>query len=376
MSKEMNLKSKLYQDLVVERIRDVDLGKGNTYPLVVELDPTAACDLACPGCISEDIIAAGGRFKEDRLLELGKEFIECGVKAVILIGGGEPLAHKKIGEFIELMGTNDVHIGITTNGSFIDRHIDAISEYSKWTRVSMDAATDKVFSILRPTKGGTKSKFDKIVSNMRLLAALKKGKLGFSFLIQTPADGGGVISNIHEIYDAALLARDIGCDYFEVKPTYQWREGIDHALMKHQKSFMDVARAEISRLDELETETFKVMYAINLKYALDSVEVDQPKDYKVCPSTHLRTTVTPGGVYVCPYWRGKEHMRVGDANNTNFRDVMQGQLRREVMERLDPSKDCNFHCLRHETNTTFLNIKNKLDAGTKIARVSEFDRFI
>jgi MoaA/NifB/PqqE/SkfB family radical SAM enzyme len=371
----MNLKNKLYQNRVVERIENTDWARGNSSPLVVELDPTAACDLACPGCISEDLVALGNRFDGDRLLELGREFIDCGVKAVILIGGGEPLAHKKIGEFIELMGLNDVHIGITTNGSFIDRHIEVISEYSKWTRVSMDAATDKVFSILRPTKGG-KSKFDKIVSNMRLLARSKKGKLGYSFLIQTPADGFGIVSNIHEIYEAALLARDIGCDYFEVKPTYQFRNGIVHALMKHPKGLMQEAANEISRLDALETDTFKILHAINLKYSLEGVEASQPKDYKVCPSTHLRTTVTPTGVFVCPYWRGKDHMLVGDVNNQSFSEVWNGKLRQEVMGRLDASRDCNFHCLRHETNMTAIDIKNKLDAGVEIVRVDEFDRFI
>ena len=73
---------------------------------------------------------------------------------------------------ISLLGENDVHIGITTNGSFIDRFIEPISEYSKWTRVSMDAATDGMFTIVRPTKGG-KSKFQKIVDNMRMLAKTK-----------------------------------------------------------------------------------------------------------------------------------------------------------------------------------------------------------
>jgi len=371
----MNLKNKLYQSRVVERIENTDWEKGNTAPLVVELDPTAACDLACPGCISEDLVALGNRFTDERLLELGREFVDCGVKAVILIGGGEPLAHKKIGDFIELMGRNDIHVGITTNGTFIDRHIEAISKYSKWTRVSMDAATDKVFSILRPTKNG-KSKFDKIVANMRLLARSKKGKLGYSFLIQTPADGFGIVSNIHEIYDAALLARDIGCDYFEVKPTYQFRNGVAHALMKHPRNLMEAASNEIDRLDELETEDFKIMYAINLKYSLEGVEVGQPKDYKVCPSTHLRTTVTPTGVFVCPYWRGKDQMLVGDVTRQSFREVWEGKLRQDVMGRLDASKDCKFHCLRHETNTTATGIKSKLNAGVEIVRVDEFDRFI
>ena len=134
MYKEMNLTAKLYQNFVVERIEDVDWFKGSNAPLVIELDPTAACDLACPGCISEDLVAFGNRFSESRLMELGREFIDCGVKAVILIGGGEPLVHKKIGDFIELMGTNNIHIGITTNGTLIDRYIDVISTYSQWTR--------------------------------------------------------------------------------------------------------------------------------------------------------------------------------------------------------------------------------------------------
>jgi MoaA/NifB/PqqE/SkfB family radical SAM enzyme len=377
MSKVMNLTDKLYQSKVIERIAQTDWAVGNQSPLVVELDPTAACDLACPGCISEDLVALGNRFTDERLLELGREFIECGVKAIILIGGGEPLAHRRIGEFIELMGQNDVHIGITTNGSFIDRHLGPISQYSKWTRVSMDAASDRMFSMLRPTKGkGAKSKFERIINNMRLLAGVKRGKLGYSFLIQTPADGAGIESNIGEIYDAAFLARDIGCDYFEVKPTYQFREGAAHALMKHPKELMQAAAVEVARLDELENDDFKILRAINLKYSLDGVDKDQPKDYKTCPSTHLRTTVTPTGVFVCPYWRGKARMQIGDVTHQSFREVWGGDQRQQVMERLDPSQDCNFHCLRHDTNEEVISIRQRLDAGLDVVPVEEFDRFI
>ncbi len=373
----MNLRSKLYQTPVLERIAGTDWVAGNSSPFVVELDPTAACDLACPGCISEDLIALGNRFTDQRLMEIGHEFIAAGVRAVILIGGGEPLAHRKVGEFITLMGENDIHIGITTNGTFIDRHMDAISKYSQWTRVSMDAATEGMYSILRPTKGaGAKNKFARVVANMRGLARSKKGMLGYSFLIQTAADGLGVVNNIGEIYDAARLARDIGCDYFEVKPTYQFREGVAHALMKHSEADRQRAAAEVARLDDLETSGFRVVQAINLRHSLAGVDAGQPKEYKECPSTHLRTTVTPTGVFVCPYWRGKEHMRVGDVTSQSFEDVWQGPLRRQVMDRLDTRRDCGFHCLRHDTNMVALDIKRRVDAGEVVAGVGEFDRFI
>lgn len=376
MSSTMNLKSKLYQPSVLERIEETDWKGGNRAPFVVELDPTAACDLACPGCISEDLIALGNRFSDDRLMSLGQEFIDAGVKAVILIGGGEPLAHRKIGEFIRLMGRNDVHIGITTNGSFIDRHLHDIAEYSQWTRVSMDAATDKMFSILRPTKSGNGNKFSKIIDNMRRLADIKQGKLGYSFLIQTPADGIGIETNVDEIYDAAVLARNIGCDYFEVKPSYNWRGGIAHSLMRHERPYMDAAIKEIAKLDALETGSFKIIKAINLKYSLEGVENDQPKHYKECPSTHLRTTVTPTGVFVCPYWRGKEHMKVGDVNKESFTEVWRSNQRESVMGQLDVSRDCGFHCLRNDTNLEAIEIKKKLQHGATLVDVEEFDRFI
>ena len=372
----MNLTKKLNQEFVLKKIKETDWKTGNSGPLVIELDPTAVCDLACPGCISEDIISEGGSFSKERLMSLGEEFIECGVKAIILIGGGEPLAHPKTGEFISLMGENDVHIGITTNGSFIDRFINPISEYSYWTRVSMDAATEGTFSILRPTKGG-KSKFPKIINNMRMLAEKKKGTLGFSYLILTEADGPTVVSNIHEIYDAAVLAKDIGCDYFEVKPTYQWRDGADHALMKHDQQLMAEAKVQIASLNELEDEKFKILKAITLEYSLNGSDVEQKKEYKKCPSTHLRTTVTPKGVYVCPYWRGKDHMRIGDLNEVKFSDMWNGNVRKRVMDRLDISVDCaSIHCLRHETNLSAFDIKNIMENNEIISSIDEFDRFI
>ncbi len=375
MSAIMDLDSKLYQSTVVDRIAKTEWGGQNSGPLVVELDPTAACDLACPGCISEDIIAVGGRFSNTRLMELGEEFIEAGVNAVILIGGGEPLTHPKIGEFISFMGERDIHIGITTNGTLIHRHLQPIARYSKWTRVSMDAASAGLFNILRPAKN-KKNRYRQIINNMRMLADAKHGKLGFSYLIQTEADGPGIVSNIHEIYDAAVLAKDIGCDYFEVKPTYQFRENVPHALVKHDPEKMEEAKRQIERLDELETADFKILLAINLKYSLTGVDSDQPKAYKFCPSTHLRTTVTPLGVYVCPYWRGKKDMCIGDVNENNFSDVWQGGRRQAVMNRLDAGKDCNFHCLRHETNQTCADIKNQLQQGITVKTVEEFDRFI
>ncbi len=371
----MNLTHKLHQQFVLEKIRETNWREGTSNPLVVELDTTEACDLACPGCISQDIMKTKNRFSNERLMQMGEEFYTAGVKAVVLIGGGEPLAHPAIGGFMEYLGVHDIHIGITTNGTFIRKHLDIIARYSSWTRVSVDVATDKLFSKLRPAKKGG-SKFDYIIGNMKMLAEIKTGKLGFSYLIQTENDGPGIESNTHEIFQAAELARDIGCDYFEVKPSYQFRNNVAHALMQHDAEKMDEARSQIDQLDVLETDTFKIMKAINLEYSLKGIQQDQPKDYKKCPATELRTLICPSGAFVCPYWRGKDDMRIGELHNTSFSEMWHSEKRKETMAYLDPGKHCNFHCLRHDSNLEVIKLSNSVEDFESISVVDEFDRFI
>lgn len=373
--RKMNIITKLHQDFVVEKITNTDWEKGSDAPLIIELDTTEACDMACPGCVSEEIMEAGRKFSSLRLMQLGEEFKEIGVKGVVLIGGGEPLAHPAIGQFMQYLGENDISIGITTNGSFIHKYMDIIAQYSSWTRISMDAATNEMFEKLRPTKGGG-SKFDLIVQSMRELAKIKTGKLGFSFLIRTEVEGVNIPSNIHEIYDAAVLARDIGCDYFEVKPSYQYKNNAVHSLVKHDKKRMEEARKEIDRLEDLVTDSFKIIKAITLDASLDGADYDQPKEYKMCPATELRTLVTPSGVYVCPYWRGKDQFRVGNAITTSMNTLWHSQQRKEVQNFLDASKHCPFHCLRHESNLEVYKIIDELKQGNKIQTIDEFDRFI
>ena len=371
MSQKMNIITKLRQPFVLDRLGSKE--EFERGPLVVEWDTTEVCNLACPGCISEDLVAGSNSFTTERLLGIAQELVNIGTKAVVLIGGGEPLAHPAAGALIRFLGEHDIRVGITTNGYFIPRYMDEIAKYSSWTRVSMDAATSEMFVKLRPGKDG-KSKFDYIVQAMRDLAKVKKGNLGFSYLIRTEADGFGLPSNIHEIYDAALLARDIGCDYFEVKPSYAYTGGKDHALVKHSPERMAEAKHEVARLEGLDTDTFKVIRAITLEASLNCVDVPQEKDYHFCPAAHLRTLICPSGVFVCPYWRGKERFRIGDAQTESIADIWHGERRAGIMKELDPIKKCQFHCLRNETNQEIIRLMGM--KREEIEEVPEYDRFI
>ena len=383
----MNLVSKLYQKSVIKKIHSSNFSEGTSSPFVVELDPTTVCDLACPGCISGDLLNQKNTedrgFSVEKLNSLCDEFIEMGVRAVILIGGGEPLAHPSTIKIIEKLGKNKIDIGLTTNGTLMGRYLDIISKYVSWTRVSVDAGTDEMFLKLRPTRNN-KSKFNIVIENMRNLAKIKKGKLGYSFLIRTKADGmienpagkelGLVeVTNINEILKAAKLAKEIGCDYFELKPSYD----DDHQLVLHSKEDMDLAKSELAKARLIESTNFKILESIMLESSLNRENIgQQDKNYKSCLSAEMRTLVTPSGCYVCPYFRGSDDKKIGDARYSNFKDIW-NQSRKSVTEKLDPSVDCkNLHCIRHKTNQELSRIINGKRTDIDDLIRDDYDLFI
>ena len=119
--KALSLSDKVLQSTFLDRFEEF-LDKGESRPWVIELDPTTACNLACHGCISASLLNQGG-FKRDRIKEMAKEFKELGVKAVVLIGGGEPMAHPEFGTIVDYFYENDIHVGVTSNGTLINKSV-------------------------------------------------------------------------------------------------------------------------------------------------------------------------------------------------------------------------------------------------------------
>jgi len=381
ISKTLDLKSKLSQISVINYLKEIDWNKGSRAPFVVELDPTSLCNLACPDCISGELLNKD-QIPSERLLRLVDEIIDAGVRSVILIGGGEPMMHPAAGEVIRKLGEAKVKIGITTNGLFLKKHLEVTSEYASWVRVSMDAGSSETFNRIRPSKVG-KSLFDSAIKNMELFAKYKKGRLGYSFMIFNqgnygfngiPIVAGGldkvahIKTNVHEIYEAAILSKNIGCDYFEVKPMYD----VNHFAVLQPEIVTSVVDEQLIRARTLNTDTFKVLEATKLWASLHGESNLEPKEYRRCISAQTRTLITSSGVYVCPYFRGAEHKNLGKIQDMNFKELWNGPIRKAVIDKLDPSKDCPMHCIRNDSH---LVMESWLKGGYPLP-CEDFDLFI
>jgi MoaA/NifB/PqqE/SkfB family radical SAM enzyme len=344
-TEHFNLKMKIEQHSVRRQLADVQDGEPASAPYVVEIDPTTACNLQCPECISGGLLNKGS-LDGDVLAETIDSLASMGTKAVIFIGGGEPMAHPRFSDLVRRAHRGGIKVGITTNGTLIDRHLAAVAECAAWTRVSVDAGTPSTFSFFRPSRGDRFS-FTALVDQMTRLAKVRTGVLGYSFLLLRRGDR----DNIADMVTAATIARDIGCDYIEFKPSME----MDHSLSGWSADHRTAIAESLKLSKELETSTFKVLVPASFLHVMDgTTETEQPKDYHWCPATHYRTVVTPSGCYVCPYHRGQTEFKYADLRTKSFREIWGSSEHRKVLAKIDPAENCRFHCIRHEQNTRFL----------------------
>jgi MoaA/NifB/PqqE/SkfB family radical SAM enzyme len=375
-SNVLSLVPKLYQSELFSRIKSKSFGLDPSQiygPEVVEFDPTTACNLGCPECISGKLLGAGG-FSRESIQSILDSFVKLGVKAVVLIGGGEPLMHPMTEEIINFLHKNDIHIGITTNGLFIEQYLETIAHKVNWLRVSVDAANCETFGRVRPDKKG-KSQFSELIRQMKLLGShsSRECTFGYSMLILTRFSDLGEVefTNATEIYEAAKLAKALGCDYFEVKPSFDDA----HFHVRQPSDLMAIAKVQLQQaIDDLSCETFSILTATNLFEILDCKPTEQPKSYNFCPVTNLRTLISPSGVFPCPYFRGDVTRSYGNPNHTSLVDIWESPQRKEVQDRLNPSRDCKFHCIRHKTNLELFKLGQGLEVN-EADLANDYNRF-
>ncbi len=355
--KQLNFVDKLLNPKVRQKVEEYVKNKSTNGPVIVEFDPTSNCNFACPECISADLLNKG-QITPKRVYELIDEFHMSGVKGIIFIGGGEPLAHSDMPRPIVYTRELGMAVGLTTNGSLINRHINAIAENVNWTRVSLDAGTQSTHNLFRPSK--IKESFLKIIESMAQLAKIKTGVLGYSFLlIERQLPSGDIVSNYNEIFTAAKIAKEIGCDYFEFKPMVDEKHNLIPLSENNKRFFLD----EIPKLLELNSNNFSIIYPNSFDHLMQSAIVNQPKDYHSCPTLELRTVVTPSGIYPCPYKRG---MKIIGDSSENFTQFWASKERKNMIKNIDPSRDCPFYCIRHETNVVLISLKDAFSRGVDL----------
>jgi len=189
-------------------------------PISLYIDPSFACNLHCPHCVSEMLREQGLSKKNMRPDHIHKILEQYGVYLVrvTLALWGEPLLNKRFAEIVRLLKDYGIFCETSTNLSvpLTDQAIDEIiSSGLDEIRLSIDGATQETYARYRV--GGN---LDLVLNNVRRLVAAKnrldlvRPKLRWQYLLFP--------WNKQEKEAAERLAQECGVDEFYCFPGDLW----------------------------------------------------------------------------------------------------------------------------------------------------------
>ena len=184
------------------------------FPLVLELEPLFACNLACTGCgkIQHPHTVLKQRMAVTDALAAVEE---CGAP-VVAIAGGEPLMHPEIDEIVRRLVARKKFVLLCTNGLLMDKKIDRFSPSPYFTFVvHVDGLRERHDHVTDRT--GT---FDDAMAAIRLAQqrGFSVGTNSTFFTEDSPQDVIDVLDHLNDVMHV---------DQMQISPAYAYEKAPD-----------------------------------------------------------------------------------------------------------------------------------------------------
>jgi len=206
--------------------------KGERYPLVLMLEPTLACNLACIGC---------GKIREyesNRARLSVEECVDAGVQCpapVVSICGGEPLVYKGIEDVVAGMLDLGKTIDLCTNALRLEQYLDVFEPDRRLTFVVHLDGMQEIHDYVCDYPGLWEVAVD----------AIRKARAAnFRVTTNTTIFKESSVEDVVAMME--YLTNDVGIDGMLVAPGYQYSQ-IDPALTmtraEHEEKFRAIRAA-------------------------------------------------------------------------------------------------------------------------------------
>ena len=190
------------------------LARREKFPLLVELEPLFACNLACAGC--GKIQHPAGVLKQRMPVEQALAAIEeCGAP-MVSIAGGEPLMHPQIDVLVRELIKRKKYVFLCTNALLIGKKIDLFkpSRYFAWA-VHIDGLSERHDASM--CKDGV---FDEAVAAIR-----ECQRRGFRVTTNTTFFNTDTPQTVIDVLD--FLNDDLKVDEMMISPAYAYEKAPD-----------------------------------------------------------------------------------------------------------------------------------------------------
>lgn len=271
---------------------------------------------------------------------------DANTKGLIFSSSGEALTNPNIVEMIRYARGKGLELAFITNGSAlltVTGAIEAIVDNVAWTRTSLDAGTPET---RKKVHGVGIDDYEKVLEGLRELVRLKKDRRSMceigAQIVVTP-------ENWREIIPACGRVKETGADYFQIKPVvYHPADGKEQEPNEFWRKVEEIAVSAEQTYEDLAERRFRVIIKDDQFEAIMAPGHDRAA-YPRCLANFFPIIEADGHVFYCSQTRGMPEFELGDLTRQTFREIWEGQRRRNVMESIDVKK-CQPVCRCHADN--------------------------
>ncbi len=291
------------------------------YPIYIEVSPMGACNHRCTFCAVDYIGYKTVQLDADIMRERFYEMGQLGVKSIMFAGEGEPLLHKRINDMVGSAIVGGLDVAFTTNGVLLDKlDLEGVS----WVKISVNAGSAATYAAIHQTK---EADWGRVWANIRD-AVKRRGECTIGVQMVCLPENAGEEDALQALCDEA------GVDYLVLKPYSQHKSSITKQYEGYKPITLHGGKNVVVREEAIKTESHS---------------------YEKCNATpnFWAYIMASGDVYSCSAYLLDERFRLGNVNSEIFRDIWEGQRRKEnwtlVTQNLDIN-ECRVNCRMDKAN--------------------------
>ncbi|HEY2798236.1 MAG TPA: radical SAM protein [Thermoanaerobaculia bacterium] len=194
-----------------EIIEAIVSGQATRGPVHAEIDITDRCNVACYFCNQQDV-RTKDQISLEHLKRLVDELAEGGLRSIRMSGGGDPLFHREILEFLDHLHARGIVVdNLTTNGALLNAAIAQrlVAHGAREVIFSLNAVDAADYHRMMQSQPAT---FQKVVDNVRGLVAARGEMDTPCVVVQFLIDR----ENYRELPRMYELGRGLGADRISV----------------------------------------------------------------------------------------------------------------------------------------------------------------
>jgi MoaA/NifB/PqqE/SkfB family radical SAM enzyme len=318
-------------------------------PILIDAGITKACNLRCEFCYGIHQKMTGTLIPREPFLRFFEEAPKVGIKAIAIVGDGEPTLNPAMTEAIVTGAQSGLNMAVATNGVMMpDPMLGILIPRLTWLRFNL-SAVDEGYTVVHGA-----SVWDKVRRNIEKAVKIRnetnsKCTIGLQMVLTEHA--------FDYVIREAQFALDIGVDYFVVK---QCSDPKDPGMTVPVAEWFDQAGVVkvLQDAEAMSTEKTRII----VKFAAIATRYRRPYDH--CLDVPLLFQMSGDGkCYPCGYLFGDKRYCYGDITKQSIGEILASEhywsIIKHMQEKFDVHKECFGHCRHQSTNAFIHNFVNK-----------------